>query len=48
MIHAMLLLTMQYLDNPAIFHHRMSLYAERVDKKCSLVETVWRFIDGTH
>ena len=47
MIHAMHALGVQYLDNPVIFHNRMPYYVERVYQKCGLVETVWRFIDGT-
>ena len=47
MIHAMHALSLQYLDNPVIFHNRMPYYAERVYQKCGLVETVWGFIDGT-
>ena len=40
-------LTVQYLDNPVVYHHRMPYYAERVYQKCGLVENVWGFIDGT-
>ena len=47
MIHAMHGLALQYLDNPIIFHHSMPYYADRIDQKCELVETVWGFIDGT-
>ena len=45
--HTMHALAVQYLDSPIIFHHRMQSYAERVHQKVGLVETVWRFIEGT-
>ena len=40
MIYTMYELVLQYLDNPIIFHHKMTNYAERVYQKCGLVETV--------
>ena len=47
MIHAIHALSVQYLDNPVIFHNRLPYYAERVYHNCGLVETDWEFTDGT-
>ena len=47
MVHALHALSLQYLDNPSIFQHRMAYYAERIFAKCGVVRTVWGFIDGT-
>ena len=47
MVHALHALSLRYLDNPAIFQHRMAHYAERIFAKCGVVQSVWGFIDGT-
>ena len=47
MVHALHALSLLYLDNPALFHHRMPYYAERIYAKCGVVRCVWGFIDGT-
>ena len=47
MIHAMHALAVQNLDNSVIFHNRMQCDTERIYEKCGMVETVWRFVDGT-
>jgi hypothetical protein len=43
MVHALHALSLQYMDNPSIFHHRMAYYAERIFAKCGVVQTVWGF-----
>jgi hypothetical protein len=47
MVHALHTFSLQYLDNPSIFQHRMAYYAERIFAKCGVVLTVWAFNDGT-
>jgi DDE superfamily endonuclease len=47
MVHALHALSLQYLDDPSIFQHRMAYYAERIFAKCGVVRCVWGFIDGT-
>jgi hypothetical protein len=47
MASAMHTLALKYLDDPSIFLDRMPRYAEIINEKCGLVNTVWGFIDGT-
>lgn len=48
MVHALHALSLQYLDNPSFFQHRMAYCAERIFAKCGVVQCVWAgFIDGT-
>jgi hypothetical protein len=47
MVDALYSLAIKYLDNPALFHHRMAGYAQIVNAKTGLLNNIWGFIDGT-
>lgn len=47
MVCAMYSLAVQYLDNPALFHHLMPRYSNIINAKCGLDNNVWGFLDGT-
>jgi hypothetical protein len=41
-------LAVQYLQDPAIWHHRMAHYAERIHTKTGgVIDNIWGFIDAT-
>jgi hypothetical protein len=47
MAFAVYSLSVSYLSDPTLFHHRMPRYAEIISAKCGLVSNVWGFLDGT-
>ncbi len=47
MAFALYSLSLSYLSDPTLFHHRMPRYAEIISAKCGLVSNVWGFLDRT-